>query len=46
MSVTHTDINGKQEASLLLYVVLLKLDEGRWKLDDVGIRSGSGAIPE
>ncbi|MDO3681815.1 hypothetical protein [Paenibacillus ehimensis] len=46
VKVTHTDINGQQKKSLLLYVVMLKLVEGHWKVDDVGIRTGSGAIPE
>lgn len=46
VTVTHTDINGKNEDGLLLYVVLLKRADGKWKVDDVGIRPGSGAIPE
>lgn len=46
VTVTHTDINGKNEDGLLLYVVLLKRVDGKWKVDDVGIRPGSGAIPE
>lgn len=44
VSVIHTATDGTQEKGLLLYVVMLKLVDNKWLIDDFGIRSGSGAV--
>ncbi|MCP1137513.1 hypothetical protein NKT34_30090 [Paenibacillus polysaccharolyticus] len=39
IEVEHTDQEGKTTSSTLAYIIKVKLVDGKWKIDDLGVRS-------
>ncbi|MHA7584719.1 hypothetical protein B2I21_36400 [Chryseobacterium mucoviscidosis] len=39
IEVEHTDQDGQTRASTLAYIIKVKLIDGKWKIDDLGVRS-------